>query len=65
MPGAPELGDVPLDLAGIARELGVHPRTPSKWRDRGVLLEPDGRLGRTDWWWRSRIILWHDERVGS
>lgn len=51
MTGAPEVGDMPLDLSGIAALLDVHERTPSKWRDRGVLPEPDGRLGRTDWWW--------------
>jgi hypothetical protein len=60
--GAPEVGDCPIDIAGIARELGVHKRTPSKWRDRGKLLEPDGRLGRSDWWWASRVRHWHAER---
>lgn len=67
MTGAPVVGDVPLDLNGIAETLGVHPRTPSKWRDRGdrmrnPLPAPDGRLGRTDWWWRSKIVEWDQQR---
>jgi hypothetical protein len=63
--GAPEVGDVPLGLEGIAELLNVQPRTPSKWRDRGVLPPPDGRIGsgHADYWWRSRVLRWHAERV--
>ena len=61
--GAPRQGDVPLDLAGIAVLLEVHEATPKTWRQRGALPPPDGRLGRSDYWWQSTIEAWHDARV--
>jgi len=52
--------DKPIDMAGIAKLLGVAPTTPQQWRQRGVLPEPDPDLSFKDKpvWWRSKIIEW-------
>lgn len=62
--GAPEAGDAPVGLADLPALLGVSEQTPREWRHRGVLPDPDGTLGRSPWWWRSRIVAWWRDRHG-
>ncbi len=52
--------DKPIDMAGIARLLGVAATTPQQWRQRGVLPEPDPELSFADKpiWKTSVIIEW-------
>lgn len=52
--------DKPIDLAGIARLLGVAATTPQQWRQRGVLPEPDPDLSFPDKpiWRTSAIVKW-------
>ena len=51
-----------LDIVGlrdIAKILGVDGRTPTKWRDRGVLPEEDGMISETfPVWHRRTVLLW-------
>jgi hypothetical protein len=49
-----------LDIVGlrdIARILEVDGRTPTKWRDRGILPEEDGKISDTFPIWERRTIL--------
>ena len=59
---APVAGDVLCDLTRIAALLDVHPQTPKTWRKRGVLPDPDDRIGRSDVWWQSNIERWWTNR---
>lgn len=50
--------DKPIDMAGIAKLLGVAPTTPQQWRQRGVLPEPDPDLSFPDKpIWKTRTIV--------
>jgi hypothetical protein len=60
--GAPQAGDVPVGLADLPGLLGVAVQTPRRWRERGVLPEPEDHIGGSPWWWQSRIVAWHDQR---
>jgi len=50
-----------IDLAGIAELLGVASVTPSQWRQRGVLPEPDLSFPDKPLWKRQTIIDWAKE----
>lgn len=62
----PQCGrDAPVGLSDLPALLGVGKMTPYQWRARGQLPEPDGWIGQSPWWWRSRIMAWHEERKGG
>lgn len=50
----------PVGLIDIARRLGVHPRTPQQWQNRGQLPKPDWPTvsGRPTWCWVHTIRPW-------
>lgn len=50
----------PIDMAGIAKLLGVAATTPQQWRQRGVLPPEDPELSFPDKpvWKRNAIIQW-------
>lgn len=54
--------DVPVGLSDLPGLLGVAAQTPRRWRERGVLPDPDGHIGGSPWWWRNRIVAWHRQR---
>lgn len=41
---------------------GVAPDTWSSYVSRGQAPAPDGRLGRTPWWWESTVQDWVAQR---
>lgn len=49
-------------MTDIARMIGVKPQTVRVYRKGGELPDPDGFIGRTPWWWRSRIAAWQAAR---
>ena len=49
---------VPIGLVDIAARLGVASGTPTQWRKRGILLEPDGEISGAPWWWSGRVDDW-------
>lgn len=57
--------DEPLDLKAVAEVIGVTVATARTYRDDGRLPEPDGLIGRTQWWRRATIEKWHAKRPGS
>lgn len=62
-----------LTSAEAARVAGIEPKTwtsyvaRSKGRDpsRRLVPAPNGRLGRTPWWWESTVLWWMAHRPGS
>ena len=46
----------------VARELGIKPRTVTGYLARGQMPEPDGRVGRSPWWYPGTIKGWHRPR---
>lgn len=48
----------PVGLAEIAERLAVPRRNVDRWRDRGVLPEPDWTVGRRPAWDWSTIEAW-------
>lgn len=59
--------DWPVGLSDLPAILGVAAQTPRRWRERGILsddgeLPPDGHIGGSPWWWRSRIVAWWQRR---
>lgn len=62
---APELHpDTLLDVAGVARLLGVSEATVRAYRSRGLLPEPCGHLMGSPWWTRPVITRWQQTRPG-
>lgn len=62
-----------LTSAEAARVAGIKPKTwtsyVSRSKDRApsrrLAPAPDGRLGRTPWWWESTVLWWMSRRPGS
>ena len=54
-----------LSTQDVAARLGVKPATVSGYRHRGRLPKPDGKLGKTVWWWESTIDAWQAARPGQ
>lgn len=48
------------ELAG-----GIKPDTWYAYVHRGYAPAPDGKLGRTPWWWKSTIVAWLATRAGQ
>lgn len=45
-------------VTDVAAYLGVKPRTVTAYLARNQMPAPDGRLGRTPWWWETTIRSW-------
>jgi hypothetical protein len=60
--GAPYEGDRPVSLDRMAAVLGVHHGTPYTWSYRDALPAHDGVIGRSRFWWESKILRWHHQR---
>jgi len=45
-------------VADVAAHLNVAPSTVRAYAARGQMPAPDGRLGRTPWWWPDTIKTW-------
>lgn len=45
-------------VTDVAAHLGVKPRTVTAYLARKQMPTPDGRLGRTPWWWETTIRSW-------
>lgn len=58
-------GDRQLTAKDVAEVLGLEVSTVRGYAARGFMPEPDGRLGRTDWWWESNIHAWNASRPGQ
>lgn len=54
-----------LNLAGVAKALGVSLRTAQHWRQRGILPEPDLACGRVLRWSLPSIRSWLEGRKGG
>lgn len=52
-------------VADVAAHLGVRPGTVRAYVARGQMPPPDGRLGRTPWWWAASIQEWTRPGQGS
>ncbi len=46
----------------VAAHLGVSASTVRAYASRGQMPPPDGRIGRTPWWWADRIWEWSTSR---
>jgi predicted DNA-binding transcriptional regulator AlpA len=51
-----------LTTADIAERLGVAEVTVRAYHSRGQMPKPSGRLGRTPWWWESKLTKWLADR---
>jgi predicted DNA-binding transcriptional regulator AlpA len=56
--------DEPLDMAAVARLLGLTSQTVRKYRSEGRMPEPDWMIGRSPAWRRSTIEGWQNTRPG-
>lgn len=60
---------VQLDTAAVADRLQVTPSTVRRYmmadRARYGFPDPDGRLGRSPWWWSTTIDKWVKGRPGQ
>ena len=56
--------DERLTAAAVAAFLGIKPDTWYAYVTRRHAPEPDGRFGRTLWWWKSTIVAWDQSRPG-
>ena len=54
-----------LSTQDVAARLGVKPATVSGYRHHGYMPEPDGKLGKTVWWWEATIDAWRKTRPGQ
>ena len=54
-----------LSTAEVAGMLGVKPVTVSSYHHHGRMPKPDGRTGRTPWWWLGTITAWQASRRGQ
>lgn len=45
-------------VADVATYLGVKPRTVTAYIAREQMPSPDGRVGRSPWWWADTIRKW-------
>lgn len=53
-----------LSTQDVAERLGVKPATVSGYRHHGYMPKPDGKLGKTVWWWEATIDAWQASRPG-
>ena len=53
-----------LTTKEVAERLGVKPNTVSGYRHHGYMPPPDGKLGKTVWWWEGTITAWQATRRG-
>jgi predicted DNA-binding transcriptional regulator AlpA len=62
---------VQLDRKAVAELLGISAATVSRMlndrsnRNRYDFPEPDGRIGRSPWWWSTTIMQWRKKRPGN
>jgi len=56
--GAPRAGSKPIGMTEMSPRYGVHPKTPYKWKDRGMLPLPDLEVSGTLLWWDDYLDLW-------
>lgn len=54
-----------LALEDVAEVLGVKPSTVSSYRHHHLMPPPDGKLGKTVWWWEATITAWNANRRGQ
>jgi len=52
-----------LDVKDVAALLDVSEATVRTYLWRSTLPAPDGRVGRSPWWYRSTIDAWLAERA--
>lgn len=45
-------------VAEVAAHLGISPSAVTSYTARGQMPAPDGRMGRTPWWWADTIRAW-------
>jgi len=48
-----------MSVMDVADHLGVIDSTVRTWISRGHMPEPDQRVGRSRFWWRSSIEAWY------
>lgn len=63
--GAPFVGDIPVSLDMMSELFSVDDNTPYTWGHRKVLPPHDGVCGRSRWWWKSKIVAWHEHRQAT
>lgn len=51
-----------IDLTEVAKILGYTYGTARTMRSTGQFPEPAGFLGRTPWWYRSKVLEWKETR---
>ena len=49
-------------VTDVAAYLNVKHGTVTSYLNREQMPEPDGRLGRTPWWWADTIRAWDEQR---
>lgn len=49
----------------VANHLGITPATVRAYAARHQMPPPDGRLGRTPWWWSTTITTWQRPGRGT
>lgn len=54
--------DRQLSLGEFATLAGAQPQSFHNYHAQGRLPEPDGKIGRTHWWWASTARRWLRER---
>lgn len=52
----------PLTIADVSARLGIKAHTWTAYVARGEAPPPDGRLGRTPWWYPATIDAWEKAR---
>lgn len=54
-----------LDIAAVAERIDVRAVTVRGYLRTGHIPPPDGRLGRSPWWWETTIEEWEATRPGQ
>jgi predicted DNA-binding transcriptional regulator AlpA len=58
------VSDDQLSTREVAALAGIEAPTLRAYVTRGQAPKPDGRVGGSNWWWRSTIEQWLDNRPG-
>lgn len=58
------MSDEQLTVPEVAARLGLAVATVRAYRAQKRLPAPDGRVGRTPWWWATTIDVWQANRPG-